>query len=444
MLLTYGLLTPSEIDQLAELWKELPSVLPRDAVVWAPILDGARMILFPRSHVAYRNEPSVKASRQLAEIVLSDVIEMTSDHPGVQSRAVSLAASAGLSLQGTLDAPYELLFGSFNPRNYYDEGKRIAAGIADLAQDWALEDPKKAIPRLQRLKDEAVLAGSNDDRFWLLVIDLAQRVPEPKAWIEGILASTLSPGCLGPLFSALYDVDPDGWKGLVRTALEYPRFRIDAIMVLVTHDDPPEDLMAQAIPFMDEFIGRVRVAVLRDEVPDNTLKRLLTASGAVAGATVVALHERAASGRLDKDTESLWGEAVVAHLSEEYWTGEILGANPVLAERWLVRLLRDDPKQLRLRHDLPTIVQAMDSERRFGSSAQSARGAKLPELVNALVDKDVDLFSQVLCDAALASTCTYPLGRDTDATWADFVEVACERSLTRPHLRATFVLEHSS
>lgn len=433
MTIRIGLLSVEEIGAQLDLWERLASALRgRVDVPWPELLQMAHRLAYPSIEAGERSPQALREARRVAGVILHDIALLAESRPGVVSEVRATALGIGLNFDFDEDTAYELLHGELDWRHHESEGQRLSEGLGRLAADWGASSPGEITRRLDELQREANAAGARGSRAPVLCELLAQRVANPEQWLAAVTSTALPTGCARPFMSAADEQHRPSWEGLVMECLAKPSMRQDAVSFVLTHLHTPNDLLGAALASLSGCELLVEVHVVRHEVPESTLRRILDAEGTVAEAAVVGMWDWDAGDGIPDSLREAWEKAAVRSLTDGYWAGEILAQNPALAERWLVRKLREnDGAMLRYSDHVGKVVIKMDARQRMRVLSQISRTWGLRGLVQCLVADDIQLYDMVLETPDLAHLRVDPLRREPSEAWARLVESAVRHGLAR-------------
>ena len=186
--LRWGLLTPKEIDEVAQLWDRCVDVLASsDSQEWTQIMNVVSDWVYPQRHSnAALSSATYNPMREIAAKMLRDIVRIGHSRAGVMHRASELAAELEIDLDSKPDLEFETLF----PRipKHSDESAQQARAIEELAQQWMNEEPGKIVKRIVQLEEEAHSVDERNRQTPWLANKLANHVSNPLDWISAILA----------------------------------------------------------------------------------------------------------------------------------------------------------------------------------------------------------------------------------------------------------------
>ena len=430
--LHFDLLSCHHIESLKALWPTVRhAVGESDRAPWADLMRLAFGWLTPwappHGHIP---DETRTAMRSFGERMLRDVADVSRRHPGVQHQLKATGARVGLSIDVTLDPEFEALHQRLDP----DEAiKMMEAGPLDsVVKAWVHRPVKETTRTLVRIEAEAELAGIRYPRWSpYLCAALAEHVADPVAVAEDFIDHGLSADVVGPFVLKAATANHERWPALADRCLDTDDYRVLGIHAVVTHADPPQDLLTTALTASGSFPQQVDAWCLRGEVPPATLHKMLCSEDArVAVAAAIGCwcgHSRATED--DRRLPDGWREAILrapaeeTRLSqhEEYWLSEILSKNNRLAEVWLLSKFGragQNTGSWEVEEIAVKIVSGLDSRQRARVLAALRSDCHAEELVKHLVADDVDLYRDLLKNESLARLHLSPLtGRPEGETW---------------------------
>ena len=432
MTLHYDLLSLHQIESLKKLWPTVhQAVLETDRAPWSDLAGLAFRWLAPwvppHGHVP---DGVRTAMRSFAERMLQDLADVSRGHPGVQHQLKATGERVGLTIDVTLDPEFEALHQKLDP----DEAVKVmkAGPLDSVVETWEHRPVEEMTRTLARIESEADLAGIRYPRWspYLCAV-LAKRVADPVAVAEDFIDHGLSADVVGPFVLQAATANHACWPALADRCLRTEDYRVLGICAIVTHADPPPDLLTAALTAAGSFPQQVDAWCLRDEVPPATLHKMLSSGDArVAVAAAIGRwcgHSRATEG--DRGLPDGWRDAILRAPADEtrlsqheaYWLGEILSKDNRLAEEWLrTKFGRHDQasKSWEVEQIAVKILPALDLGQRGGVLAALRPGYHAEKLVKHLVADDVELYRDLLKMERLARFHLSPLtGKPEGKAW---------------------------
>ncbi|MDE0103827.1 MAG: helix-turn-helix domain-containing protein [Bryobacterales bacterium] len=436
------------VDQIAPLEKLWPTVLhvvrETDRAPWSDLTGLAFRWLTPwlPPHGHVRDEIRT-AMRAFAERMLQDLADVSRGHPGVQHQLKSTGDRVGVSIDVTLDPEFEVLHQELDPR---EAAKVMAAGPSQSVMEaWEHRSGKEISRALARIESEADLAGIRYPRWSpYLCAALASRVVDPTAVAADFIDHGLPADVVGPFVLQAATANHAHWWALAERCLSTDDYRVLGVRVVVTHADPPPDLLTTALKSAGSFPQEIDLWCLREEVPSATLQKMLTSADArVAVAAAIGCwcgQSRATAD--DRQLPAGWREALLRAPSddtrfsqhEEYWLGEILSKDSRLAKEWLLSKFGRQDEALEsweLGQVAVKSLSVLNLRQRTDVLAALWPGYHAANLVTHLVADSLELYRDLLKIARLAPYHLSPLtGKPEGTAWRAKALLALSKGFT--------------
>ena len=277
VILHFDLLTNHHIESLKALWPLVrQAVDATDRAPWADLLElaSAWSAPLPPPHGHIPDETS-RAMRSFAEIMLRDLSDSSRLHPGVQHQLKANADRVGLSITVTLDPEFESLHQRLDP---VETVETVDAGPLDsVVEAWEHRSIEEMTRTLAWIESEADLAGIRRPRWSTNVCArLAKRVANPLAIAENFIDHRLPADVVGPFISEVAKANHVRWPTLAGRCLGIDDYRVLGIRIVVTHADPPADLLTTALTAAGSVPQQIDTWCLLAEVPAATLSKMLS------------------------------------------------------------------------------------------------------------------------------------------------------------------------
>jgi hypothetical protein len=409
--LSFGYLAPEEILELGELWGGWIGSSPvLGEAGWKPILDLLREWVYPdpRLRLEGRQNDEIRgALRQVAGRMIRDVASLAGNRPGLQHLLASYAEEIGLPRPSGVDTNYEVLFpGREDLRGDWEEGQaRQQAAALRLAEDWALREPSWVARRISELAREAISVRNTwPDHSATVCRYIAGRTDRPLAWIKAMEEADAFGVHVEPFLPATVARDDADWPAIAASFLERPSWMGVAVELVLTHPDPPAELLERVMDGLDQRNADfVETLVLRGQVPEGTLRRLLRHKDPVfASSAAVGEWLADPKGTVREALRADWRAAVLGDCSgrrEEYWLGEIMGSDPELASRWMEAHLPEEANVFLRQDDLVSVATAaLDTSGRLRLLSRLHESHWDGWLISRLVGDDMEVYRAFVAD----------------------------------------------
>lgn len=372
--LTEGLLSESELRDLASLWPEVVSLLSSTRMSeWHWVFDVIEAWAYPDMALPSGGkvpDQTRKLMRRQATHMLRDLASVTPDQPAVQHRIIEIARHARLPVKLQLNPVFETLFPLLAPDAMSDAQAPWHTKARRLGVVWAGKTPAAVSARIASLDSQAKAA---DIRMWpragpVVCAEIAARIEEPDTWVSAFLATDAAGDLIAPFIESVVSRRPSGWEAVVSRCVTDERTRSFAVWCVLEAADVPTHLLEEVLGVVDDWVAQ-RVCS-SGRLSGSRVKRLLTHScERVATAAAIGIWLAEPKGIVPDDLQVEWKEAVLnakAKNNDSYWLEEILARDGSLAFEWLRRRAMDE--DVHVRFLLPNVYEkaamALDAERR--------------------------------------------------------------------------------
>jgi hypothetical protein len=436
-----ALLPLDGLHRIAKLWEEVKDAIPAlDRAAWRHVESALWNWMYPSNAAPYAPVPE-DAGREMpvfALRVLGDLIPLAQASPGLRSRLARVAARLHASLPLELDLVFERLY----PESYVEsEPAREAArqeALRELAGEWERLGPREMGERLAWYEAEAERIGYGWPRgSQQLCRRLAERVSDPRPWLEDLLDSHLASAFASPFLERLVRERLDGWERVAERCLELDAYQFEAVESILKLPGAPPSLVGKALDRAAAWPVTVDTLAARREIPGETLRAALRHPRWEA-ALAAAVGEWYAGKETGVRTEFLsdWKEAILRAPADssqtelQYWLGAILAGDPDLALDWLRARLRDPGSATYLLSILSrpfaSAVEALRPGQRAQLVGEMPAVPMIRFLLPLIVRRDPELYRQLLAVVWLRDYHLAPLAGKPDDPWIELALLALE------------------
>ena len=422
------MLTDDELRSLISHWPAVLNVANEsERVPWNDLFDLAgawsnpQLTFFPPVEIGRSTH---RILHDFTTAMLVDIASVTRQHPGIQHRIAKLSeTTAGLCL----DPIFEVLFPlrSVDVKDWERHSRVRSEAVDELARHWADRPLADVASLLDRCQAEARLAGierlQSLERFCAA---LAERVPDPIAAADALVAHSLPSSLVTPFLLKARDEELPGWECLAGRCLAKKEYRWIAAETVLAHRSPSRELLNPAISAasdMPSFGSFLNLSL--HAMPDATIREMLQ-SGVprIAVAASVGYWARH-RGNIPSAIRTAWRQAILRSAWEgaegaggNHRLGEILSEDSDLAVDWLVSSLSGSEHSGRLpERDLHRrVARSLGLDQRSEILARLAAADEIRTVfgvIECLVGGDLDLYRQLLGYETLKEHHLYPLDR---------------------------------
>lgn len=369
-----GILSEKELEELAALWPEVPSVFRSNEVPdWQCVFEMIEDWAHPR--IPFRKGGRVRKSvrrmmRRHATRMLRDLVDVAAEQPAVLHRIGEIKRHARLPVAIDLDPVFETLFPFEDLAALRSGTEPWRAKARRLGAAWAADKPAVVCARIATLESQAKAAGM---RMWpreapVVCAEIASRTEESDVWVSAFLSTDAAGDLISPFIQKLVAARPRGWEALLSRCISDVRCRFFAVVHVLGTDETPTHLLDQALRAVDERAAET--VCIGGRIPQGIVKRLLAHNcERVSTAAAIGVWRAEPRGTVPDDLKTEWTEAILNANArqddrESHWLGKILARNPSLAREWLRRRATDEG--VKYRFFLPDAYQkavgALDAE----------------------------------------------------------------------------------
>lgn len=453
-----GILQDSALQEIASLWNDpiLPFLSTRPGSTLRPVINAVSSWKhLSTASLASPSPQKIQAAQTIATPMISDLMALTSDHPGLSLTVSRMAADLGMHTE-TADREYTLMYGPLNKSeatNWAAAEAKRAEKARHLGMSRSDSEPAVEAARLASLETAALEAGHNWPRYTPQYAQaLAQHSnTDPLEWVNQFVTADLHPDLLQPFLAKASEVGSPGIWETVDQLIKQPQYEWLAIHTIITTSDAPPLLENQAITRITPYTGQLEWAVRRDDINPKTIGRLLQHQNQKVASTVaIGIWSKEESPPSGTAITPLWRRAILQTHEDQkhdYQLGRILASDQDLAFEWLAKQLTTSPTPRPL-EDSPTkmAIDSLDEHLRI-RLLPHLQPKWLPHQTTAMiVGTNPAVYRALLKDQTLQDLHLAPLEgylerdkKGMDEDWTIRVKMALERGYTPDQIaRATF------
>ena len=416
------------LEQLTELWPTAIGIVRTATnVPWMDLLKVVSDWTYEDPNLALPEETQA-LMQQFAERMLRDLVEATSEHPGVQHLLRRETERLRLDIDLTLDPEFEAVFPEMQTFAV-EEHLTLAISLAERLGSRSIEDIAKLLARIDA---EARFAGMNMPSSVLgTACDrLAEGLTDPAAAVDTFMNHNLPGKVVEPFLRKAVSEESPEWTSLVCRCLDEDLYEQLAVSIIIRHSDPQPDLLAAAILKAGVVLDVVNTGWLWGPVPTETLAAMFHADDfRIAVAAAIGHWNAEPKGAINEALTESWRHAFLrstlydAERSQlsEYSIGEILANDSELASEWLILALSHSNSWFgNLLNLAQEAVRGMNArQRRSVLKALPVDGNRsFEDIVQILVGGDLDLYRELLDFPQLTKYHLAPLATMPDQPWA--------------------------
>jgi len=379
-----------------------------------------------------------KETKEFAVRMLTDIVQLAQDRPGVLHRIRATAHNSGIGLDIDVDLVFDTLFPD---RSVLPDlaAWEIALGVQQesaekLACLWAKQDPADAVERLLWLREEREQTYGGPQDWDVFVCErVAAAVRSPLEWARELIAKRGDHRYIVPFVRRAAEVDEPDWVQAAMQCFEDEASLPAGIVVALTVPGIPDGVFQRALAFPGELAGSILNLRMRREIPEDRMRMLIEHEDCTL-ARVALFAEWEADGEhsVSDSLKPAWRGAVVrcAHgplgQTWDYDLVRMFGGDIDLFVQWLRQRLAecaaadDSVDMWSVRGVVAQVAPALDTDTRLellGRVPLGLRDAGLLGIIANLVGDDLEAYRHLLASDGLKDYHLAPLEGDLDGTW---------------------------
>jgi len=402
--LRYGLLTNHELLQFVELWKETSTILSTiESNDWRDLLNAVHRWIYPEMG---RNTDIPESTREIMRTIaiqmVTDILSTRKDRPSFHKWARGLPKHLGITIDNALDREFETLFPQFDYQDWEAQEENQQKAVVALVQNWCVLSAAEVASKLFRLETEASAAAEHLWPRWSprACQLLAGLVSEPNQWLICFMETKLRPDLCTPFLNRVVRDKRPGWEESVGRCFESDIYESVAVNVLLTTPDLPQVLIKRLLQSSSKFPETIHVSCLRNEVPDETLKALLThLHPLVSAQSAMGIWWAEPRGKIKPVVAREWKAAILRAHGQQFYLSEILQSDKSLAFEWLQTRLNEDPPYFDYYtiQEIRAAVPVLDPDQRISVLSRLSNDGRLnADLLPLLCSNDLKVCEEVL------------------------------------------------
>ena len=431
----YGYPSLDELIAIQGLWTNVREVIRKVEIAqWEPIRRIVEAWAYPGRVNTHIPSQMYDTMRSLAGQMLRDIVSIGHQRFGIVHWAKQIAEQLDVDFEIPLDPDFEVLYPKEDLENWRKVEKKQGYIVRRLADAWSACDPVPIARKISRIEKEAQLADIRWPRWTpFLCMRIAEQTESPSEWAQAMVEANATSDLLLPFLRKAAKQQELDWVELAANFLHKPTHKAAAISLILTLSAPPEHLLADVLKELDGFSQFVESLCLRNEIPENTVGKLLrhedtAIASAAAWGEWYADPERSVRDTLYQD----WRHVVVNIAEKGHWLCEILKEDSSLAYDWLQAYVVKQRWQslgYQTKDPVEVAVSALDVDERRVILLQLADiqpdyGAA--ELVACLVDDNIELYQELLSDERLKQFHLVTLSGYPEGIWTEKAKLAID------------------
>ena len=414
-----GHLGDEDLTTLTGFWPRVTEVVRNSTdVPWDSLfrLLRAWRYLHPSSLADIEIEASTRAiTRSFAERMLRDLAALSHDKPGVQTALREMSTRFGVRIEAPRDEDFEDLY----PPGFMS----APAGELDqrVIDRWRCRSVDRIALSLARVQIEASHAGLRYPPWaalWLCA-RLAETLPDSVAAATALMKRELPGELVAPFLHQVAKDSRSEWASMVHRCLRSACYREIGFAAAICHPAPPRDVLSAALGDAGDMATIIESCFYQRSIPAATTRTLLECGDSRVAVPAAIGHWRAVKRDAHGALDETWRRAILrAPVGEtggsghdDYWIGEVMSADPLLAEEWLTLKFgpRGDLHFWTVEDAVTRIVTTMGAEGRTKVLLGLRPDPWNEALVRLLVGDDHEMYGRLLDVRNLARLHLAPL-----------------------------------
>ncbi len=427
-----GFLNQEHLLRLQEFWNEIVDFMgvvePTD---WDEHFASLGQWAFPMDC------PSDEIRRVLTEFgkkMLLDIASAAAGKDAVLHRLKAMTIRAYPDLEIISDPIVNTLYPILNFDDDRDaQEKTWKEAVSLLAKNWSSKEPTEVISILEPIETDMLGVRERHYRYTgYLCRLLTQSSDAPLTWFTYFLKSGLPADTVSPFLDEVVDQRIEGWENALRSAFDTPRLKERAICIILTLDDAPRNLKADALRDAGQFPLLIEQLVHSNRLSEAvTLDLYMHPDKLLVSKVALAQWKQKDCEEIPSWIRPQWEEAILNHITADFqWDDfqleQIFASEPKLGIRWLVQKFKDDSfEPYKFEKSIARAIAGTNVVERQTLLELIPDGFLWRDTVPVLVGDSPELFQMLLHSPRNELDVLAPLSRSTiDSIWIEFAKLA--------------------
>ena len=444
MTLLRGYLTDYELLELQSFWKEIIDCANDvDVPNWEEFLNTIRNWAYP-GHARLSDEAH-KILTSFAKEMALDVKQAASDHIGALCSLRDLVNRLYPDIEIAVADEINILYPIEKLENKWKEQEDKWQKDADkLADKWIEREPKEVIAQLESIEHELNNRRRYPRLTPYLCYRLAEKTQNPILWIDAMLAATLPSDTAAPFLREAVKRETDGWRQTLRSCFQTDRLKANAIQIILTQENAPDDLKQDALNAAYQFPDVLEQLLWSNQLSQAVIRKLFNhPNKSLVGRLAVTEWQRKPKATIASWIRPLWEQAIIEYCEDDdYWLGEIFSAEKELGIKWLKRKFEDTTfMPFQYKRSIENIIAGLNLEERLELLNIVPDKYFYHSIISKLVGNDPALYKSLLQSSRAESYLLSPLHRPIlDSAWVEFAKLASQHGYaTEQIVEYTFI-----
>lgn len=438
--ISQGIVGTAEIRTLEAFWPQLLGFLDEaDPVPWKPL---ERLLskwadphhgLLPGSSLS---EATRSELRTFAGQMVRDLAARWGNRPGIGLRLRRYGQALGVEVSTGTDPLLELFCPQerWAPEDWHHQWERHGQRVDEAAAEWAKEEPNAAMQRLLAAVRSAREAGLRDETWtYRFCYALAEHTGEPlDRYVQALLEpDPPEPQLARPFLDRMIRNHDAAAIDLARTCLRSAAYGYLGFIAALTHQDAPQDLIAEALEQAPRYARVVEVLCLQRQVPVVRARALLEHADIHAALAAAEGEWNGGSKAVRQELAEAWRAACLrAPASDDtgfrlgdgtsHFLTRVFAADSGLAFEWLQLRIAEPAGYWYFAADehgpIPTALSKLTTQQRLMLLDLVPRDAGWQDFIAHLVGDDTEVYAILLRDPTRDTRAT-PLRGGPGGAW---------------------------
>jgi hypothetical protein len=418
-----GFLTENELTNIQYFWPKIFDFLKVNTIHdWDPIFRILHTWLNPYVWNAKVPKEHRNLMRVFAIKMATDIIDISSSHPGVNSRIFRLFKQSDIILSLELNEEFDILFPG---EDFEHDWKRVeekqAIYAGKLAERWASQDIKNIVERWVHYENEANIAQLTWPRLSPFIAEkIASLTSDPTAWAYALITAGAQSDLVAPFLSIVASRDETEFANLLKICLKEPRFQFVGVSIGLSAPFLPKELLYLILSILDDkFQNLVLLICLRTQTPEDHILALLShPNKLISEAAVRGIWQASKNGTIRDSLRNSWIRAVIDCLEDKYEGEEIFRKEPSLAFEWLQKRIRNKANFFQIHGKMLDIaLKVVSLDQRKALLDQISDDYWQGEIIKGIVGNESQVYSVLLQNQRLKRFHLEPLAGDPSGDW---------------------------
>ena len=435
-----GCILPAELQDIKTLWPSVFNIIQGiQKLEWSYLLDIIEKNVHPWPLRGEIPENFIELSHQLAQEMIQNVVVLAEGRPAIIQKLKQLSKRVNYDLEVPINKEFEILFPERDTDDWKAAREKQQAAVRKMANIWLLQAPEYAATKLKKYESDASAAGGRHWPRWspYLCEIISSKIDKKAPWIRALINSDCPVDLIQPFLRKAAINGEKEWVKFANECLKNSYLKFATISIVLTLPSPPKELLDKVLSSLDDSGSWIETLCLRNEVPDDTLIKLLSHSNpTISSKAAVGVWLAEPQGHIKKKLSKEWKSAILTLVNDDdYWLNEIFQKKPALAFEWIKIHISDRPdSHYTFKKICEAAVRVLDFEHRNIILEILPKDFFSWDIVACIIDNNLDLYKKLLSSEKHKHIHLAPLEinikNEFDKSWTEKAKVAIEAGYT--------------